>query len=201
MPLLTTSQYPLDRDWLRTLWLSHRVPFGDLLPRAQWQLHEYFQPTLKLEVDELLGCRAVISKIYRALPQQAGRALVQLKVAADLKAAADAAPKVPTPIGAARPLQTKAVVHPNLDGERVARAFTRPLQQIDERDDPREALIFSDVRGVVRVVGLGLGNTEACVTISPVSLMLSTATGGAFLAVRSSWKRWMPRSRGRCGSD
>ncbi len=77
---------------------------------------------------------------------------------------------------------------------------TSARQQTRRSPNLREALIFSGVRGVVRVVGLGLGNDEACVAISPVSLMSSTATGGGFLAVRSFWKRWMPRSRGRCGS-
>lgn len=138
MPRTTNNQYLSDRDWISQLWVDDKILFGELTPTAQWQLQQYFQPSLKLDDAALLGYRTVISQINPSLPQRAGRALAQLKLAVEERAADQAAPKQPISIGPNRHV-SKAVVKPNLDLDRVARVFMRLAEQQDDDASDRSA--------------------------------------------------------------
>lgn len=122
MPRLTTKQYLRTHDRLRRLWLKDPAVFAELSPTEQWQLHDYFKP----------------AKGWTDL-QQAGRALAHLWN----KAAVVALKRVrgtKVPVAAPkrvrqqdRHLVVRAVVRPEIDAKKLARAFIHLARDLERR--------------------------------------------------------------------
>jgi hypothetical protein len=129
MPRLTTREYLRTHDKLRRLWLRDPSLFAELSPTEQWLLHDFFKPDRVLTDLELLQHRDEITQQRPSLPHQAGRALnqfwdatAQLAVKRVARAKAPAAPARRVR-QADRHLSVKAIVKPELDAKKLARAF------------------------------------------------------------------------------
>lgn len=127
MPRLTDTDYLHIHFRLARLWSAADAVFGYLTPTEQWYLHEYFQPPKTWSDSSLIAHRMAITVAQPSLPQQAGKAsskLVRHSVAYAIN-------KVrPAPVGttkrrpaAERKLSARPVVHPEVDPDKLARAF------------------------------------------------------------------------------
>ena len=131
MSRLTPKQYLRTHRQLRRFWLSDDRLYAELTPLEQWQLHDYFQPSKNLTDEELLAHREHITKERPSLPQQAGRALSKFQAwAAQLGLARVRRAKAPIAMGGRRGgkrrdrhLTVKAVVRPEIDLDKLARAL------------------------------------------------------------------------------
>jgi len=128
MPRLTAKQYLKAHDQLRRFWLHDNRLFAELSPTEQWQLHDYFKPDKDWSDLELLAHREHISKQRPSLPHQAGRALTRLHNKAAHYALLGVR-RAKSPVAARirkqseRRLTVKAVVRPEVDADKLARAF------------------------------------------------------------------------------
>lgn len=127
MPRLTDTDYLHIHHRLARLWSAADGVFGFLTPNEQWCLHEYFQSSKSWSDSRLLAHRMAISVAQPSLPQQAGKALSKH----DRHSATYAVNKVrPAPAGtpkrrptAERKISVRPVVHPEVDPQKLARAF------------------------------------------------------------------------------
>jgi hypothetical protein len=148
MPRLSTREYLRVHDKLRRLWLRDPSLFAEISPTDQWLLHDFFRPDRDLTDLELLQHRDEITEQRPSLPHQAGRALnrfwdataqLAVKRVARAKAPATPAKRVRQ---ADRHLSVKAIVKPDLDAKKLARAYIWLAQQkLRERraeDQPKD---------------------------------------------------------------
>jgi integrase len=120
--------------------------YAELSPTDQWLLHDFFQPDRVLTDLELLQHRDEITQQRPSLPHQAGRALerfwataaqVGLKRVARAKVPAGPAKRVRQ---ADRQIVVKGLVRPEVDVEKLARAFLRLAgDRARKRRDERHA--------------------------------------------------------------
>jgi hypothetical protein len=135
MPRLTTRDYLRTHDKLRRLWLRGPALFAEISPTDQWLLHDFFKPERDLTDLELLQHRDEITQQRPSLPHQAGRALNRFwDATAQLAVRRVARAKVPAVTAkrvrqADRHLTVKAIVKPELEAKKLARAFVWLAQQ------------------------------------------------------------------------
>jgi hypothetical protein len=120
MPRLSTKQYLDLHNYLRHLWLEHKQIYSLLQPNQQWDLHEFFAPTEDLGPEQLLAHRKQAAAAASSLPQSAGRAFKEL----DLIMAGQKRPHtISVPAGRQGHLHAHPLVNPDIDYEKLARAF------------------------------------------------------------------------------
>ena len=116
MPRLNNTNYTNRHRWLRQLWLKSPRTFSILRPNQQWDVHDYYRPSEKLTSKQLLAHRRHITKTRPALPQRASKALMVLAGIAPV-------PKPTSVKYGKRRIVVRALVQPQIDVERLARAL------------------------------------------------------------------------------
>lgn len=129
MPRLAAKDYLRTHDRLRKLWLHDLRLFAELTPTDQWQLHDFFRPDKDWSDLQLLQHRDAVTAERPSLPHQAGRALEKfwtlcvsraVKQVRTAKAPAGSATRVRQED---RQISIKAVARPEIDVEKLARAY------------------------------------------------------------------------------
>lgn len=136
MPRLTPNNYLKTYDRLRRLWLRDPRLFAELTPKDQWFLFDYFQLHRDLTDLQLLQHREQVTKARPSLPHQAGRALAHFwEVAAREGLKRVRATNVPTKVVPQkdRSISVKPLVQPEIDIEKLARAFLRLAEDMKRR--------------------------------------------------------------------
>jgi hypothetical protein len=129
MPRLKLQDYLALHDWLAELWENYQSVFGLVSPREQWYLHDYFVPSwTSLTEAELLAYRQKIAGERPTLPQCAGRAVRKLNQA--LITAKETKLVKLKPGDKKQPSVVSAVVHPQIDVDRLTRALLRAAEDI-----------------------------------------------------------------------
>jgi hypothetical protein len=148
---LTTKQYLKTHTQLRRLWLRDNSLFAELSPREQRLLHDFFKPDKDWSDLELLQHRDAITAQRPSLPHQAGRALNRFwETTANLAARRVRAARVPAAPARRvrqqdRHIVVKSLVRPEIDAQKLARAFInlaiskqeRKLQEEGDQDRSR----------------------------------------------------------------
>ncbi len=139
MPRLPPHQYLHRHHELRSLWLNTKMTFASVDASAQWHLHDYFQPSLDVRDQDLLGYKAVITLIHPSLPHLAGRAFADLQQHREKQAAAQAlSHHAPHSKSGERRLKVVGVVHPTIKTGRLARGLIRMAEQQARKQQERE---------------------------------------------------------------
>ncbi len=139
MSRLTDHDFLHIHDRLAHLWAKAPGTFGYLSAQEQWCLHDYFQPSKNMSDLQLLAHRQAISAARPSLPQRAGRALTKLDEAAAVWALRQVRPKAVNKRKpqAERHVTVRAVVRPEVDPEKLARAFINLAQDIARKQPPK----------------------------------------------------------------
>jgi hypothetical protein len=74
MARLTHVTYCCQRESLRETWTFNQRVFSLLVPREQWDLHNFYLLTQEMTNAELRLHRRVVKRVDPSLPQRAGRA-------------------------------------------------------------------------------------------------------------------------------
>ena len=139
MARLSTKQYLKAHRQLRRLWERDPSLFSYLAPSEQWVLHDFFQLTHEMTDAELLEHRVRISGERPSLPQQAGRTLAKFydrtAVVATQRVRAKPVTKRSVTRQADRVLAARPLVRPEIDVEKLARAFISLAQQRQRQSD------------------------------------------------------------------
>jgi hypothetical protein len=122
MPRLNNDRYIRRHRWLRQLWLQQLTAFSWLRPNQQWDIHDYYRPSEELTREQLLEDRQEIARKRPGLAQRASKALLILAGRAP-------SPKLPVSKAGKRQIMVRALVRPQIDIERLARAFVSMANQ------------------------------------------------------------------------
>jgi hypothetical protein len=140
MPRLTAKDYLRTHDRLRKLWLQDAGLFAELSPTEQRVLHDFFVPARELSDLQLLQYRDAVTTALPSLPHQAGRALSRFwetTTHVGMKRVARA--KAPTGgrkvKQADRHLVVKPLVRPEIDAQKMARAYINLAYDLNKAKD------------------------------------------------------------------
>jgi hypothetical protein len=128
MPRLTAKDYLRTHDRLRKLWLQDPSVFAELTPTEQRQLHDFFRLANDWSDLQLLQYREAITAEQPSLPHQAGRALNRFWETTTQAAMRRVAHAKQSASGHRvkqedRQLVAQPLVRPDIDPEKVARAY------------------------------------------------------------------------------
>lgn len=111
MPRLTAQDYYRHYQALRRIWQERPELFARLTPEEQWQLHDYFQPSVELTEAVALEHRKSITKQQPSLPARAGKILARFH----------ASLRSNQPI-LGKDRHVGALARPTIDDQKIARA-------------------------------------------------------------------------------
>ncbi len=140
MPRLTFNDYLNQRAFLRLAWEEFDQLYSLLAPDQQWALHRYYQPITGDSEEFLKRYRASITKKEPSLPARAGRLYAQLHRV--YEASVEAAKAKPAPPrerlkSASRKVRVRAVVRPEPDAQKLARALLEVAKQMADQNGRR----------------------------------------------------------------
>jgi len=118
MPRLSDRDFYERHLLLKQVWQTYPEIFADLSFIQQRAIHDFFHPTQELSQIELRQIRRAITKADPKLPHRAGRAFQDLMHGTVLSS-----------VPSRSKIRVVALVRPEIDGAKLARAFIELARQ------------------------------------------------------------------------